>query len=98
MATSPADPIAAALALGGTARPSSRHDAHDPMRRWFANRALDALAKSLVCFAVLHQVLLAIHVSRHGDFAALNVFTMLEAQRLFSGLDHGPAEIGRAHV
>jgi hypothetical protein len=62
-----------------------------PVRRLFQNRALDALAKSLICFALLHQILLAVHVARGGDFAALNIFTMLEAERLMPALGRGVA-------
>lgn len=62
-----------------------------PVRRLFQSRALDTLAKSLICFAVLHQVLLAVHVVRHGDVEALNVFTMLEAERLVPALGEGAA-------
>ena len=101
----PRSPIAPAPAGGRTPRPASRPDIsgpspspprrrpHAPIRRWFANRALDALVKSLVCFALLHQVLLAIHVATRGDLGALNVFTMLEAQRLLPGLSHRGAQL-----
>ena len=84
-------PFGAGATRGQPASSSAaRRGARAPIRRWFASRALDALAKSLVCFALLHQVLLAIHVARHGDLGALNVFTMLEAQRIWPGLGHGP--------
>ena len=57
----------------------------------FENRMLDALAKSLVCFAILHQVVLATHLVQHRDWSVLNVFTMLEAQKLFPELAEGAA-------
>lgn len=60
-----------------------------PIRTLFENRALDALAKSLICFAVLHQMLLVVHVARGGDLGALNVFTMLDAQRVVPTLGQG---------
>src|SRR5262245_50806553 len=81
------DPVVPARAQSGEAPLSRAHRA--PFRRWFESRALDALAKSLVCFALLHQVVLALHVVSHRDLAALNVFTMLEAQRLIPGLGRG---------
>ena len=81
------DPIMPARVHTGEAPPPRVGRA--PMRRWFANRALDALAKSLVGFALLHQVLIALDVLAHGDVAALNVFTMLEAERLIPGLGRG---------
>jgi hypothetical protein len=55
----------------------------------FENRMLDALAKSLVCFAILHQVVLGAHLVQHRDWSVLNIFTMLEAQKLFPELAAG---------
>jgi len=52
---------------------------------------MDALAKSVLCFALIHQVVLVVHVFRRGDWGALNVFTMLDAQRLFPSLGLGTA-------
>jgi hypothetical protein len=55
----------------------------------FRSRTSDAVAKTLVCFAVLHQILLVIYAVRHGDIGVFNVFTMLEAQRLVPRLGTG---------
>ena len=55
----------------------------------FTSRTLDALAKSLVCFAVLHQLILLGHLVRTRDTSAFNVWTMLEAERLVPGLATG---------
>lgn len=55
----------------------------------FAHRALDAFAKSLVCFALMHQIVLAVHAARSGDASVFNVFTMIEAHRLAPWLGSG---------
>ncbi len=55
----------------------------------FRHRALDAYAKSLVCFALVHQVRLAVHVLRGGDAGVFNVFAMIEAHRLLPSLAVG---------
>ncbi|HEY2956284.1 MAG TPA: hypothetical protein VGK89_13685 [Candidatus Eisenbacteria bacterium] len=59
------------------------------MGRIIRNRAMDALAKSVLCFAAIHETVILVHVLRTGDRDALNVFTMLAAERLFPGLGHG---------
>ena len=59
-----------------------------------ASRARLALAASVLCFAAIHVAILLVHVAFHGDAAALNVFTMLEAQRLWPALASGAAARG----
>ena len=59
--------------------------------RLFRHRALDAAAKSLICFALLHQIVLAADSVARRDASAWNVFTMIEAQRLAPILGAGPA-------
>ena len=59
----------------------------------FSNRYFDAFAKTLVLFAVSHQVLLLIDGFVHHHPPALNVFTMIEAHRLLPWLGVGAASL-----
>ncbi|HEX5635335.1 MAG TPA: hypothetical protein VFX50_18960, partial [Gemmatimonadales bacterium] len=51
----------------------------------------DAAAKTVLCCAGIHTLILAVYVVTRGDASAFNVFTMLEAQRLWPGLATAPA-------
>lgn len=51
-----------------------------------ARLALRALAASVLCFAAIHILLVLVFVALHGDAGALNLFTVLEAQRLWPAL------------
>ncbi len=63
---------------------------HTPaIGRLFSNRLLDALAKSYLCFAVLHDLALIAYVSTSHDFAALNVFSIIGVTLIFPGLGNG---------
>lgn len=54
-------------------------------------RALRALAWSVLCFASIHVLLRIVDALRHGDPGVLNVFTMLEAQRVWPALATAPS-------
>ena len=53
--------------------------------------AFDAVARSVLCFATLHAAIVLAAFTMNGDARALNVFTMLEAQRLWPELATAPA-------
>ena len=77
------NPQAAALA------PSRAFDVRLAVARPLARRALRALAASALCFAAMHVAILAGYSMIHGDATAFNLFTMLEAQRLWPALAAG---------
>ena len=52
-------------------------------------RAMRALAASALYFAAMHVAILAGYSMIHGDAAAFNLFTMVEAQRLWPALAAG---------
>lgn len=56
--------------------------------------ALAALTRTVLCFAALHVVILAVHAVIRGDAGAFNLFTMVEAQRLWPALATHPAALG----
>src|SRR5262245_19576385 len=58
------------------------------------NRALWALAMSILCLAAMHVAILLAHAVLHRDAGALNLFTMLDAQRLWPALATGTAARG----
>ena len=59
------------------------------MRRIFRNRWMEALAKTVLCCAAVHVAVILVYALRTGDIDALNVFTILAAERLFPGLGAG---------
>ena len=63
-------------------------------RARFMPRARAALARTVLCFAAIHVVILVVHAVAHGDPGAFNLFTMLEAQRLWPALASDPAALG----
>jgi hypothetical protein len=56
-----------------------------------APRALVAAAASILCFAAMHVLVRLVDGGLHRDAGFLNVFTMLEVQRLWPAVDAGPA-------
>jgi hypothetical protein len=56
--------------------------------------ALGALARTVLCFAALHVAILAVHAVSRGDAGVFNLFTMVEAQRLWPALATHPAAPG----
>jgi hypothetical protein len=56
--------------------------------------ALSAAVVSILCFAAIHIVIRLLVAGLHGAAGSLNVFTMLEAQRLWPALAAGPAAGG----
>ncbi len=59
--------------------------------RLFENRLLDAASKTILCFALLQMVLLVAHFASTGDAGVWNVFTMIEADRVWPDLASGLA-------
>jgi len=59
------------------------------MNTLFRNRYLDALAKSLLCFVVMHWIVLVATVIRDGDVRIVNVFTILDIDKLWPTLGSG---------
>ena len=58
------------------------------MRTLFSNRYLDAFAKSIFLFGVLHMVILIILAFLHGH-RVLNIFTILDLHSFAPGLEDG---------
>ena len=58
------------------------------MRIWFSNRYLDAFAKSIFLFGVIHIIILIILAFRDGQHV-LNIFTILGLQSFMPGLGVG---------
>ena len=56
-----------------------------------APRALVAAAASILCFAAMHVLVRLVDGGLHRDAGFLNVFTMLEVQRLWPAVAAGPA-------
>jgi len=79
------NPLPASLAGAPSQVSEERFAAAGPLAR----RALHALAASMMCFAALHVAILAVHAAIHGDATAFNLFTMVEAQRLWPALATG---------
>ena len=69
--------------------PSRAVDVRAADTRPLARHALRALAATVLCFAAIHVAILAGYALLHGDAAAFNLFTMLEAQRLWPALAAG---------
>ena len=55
----------------------------------FAQRIRRALALSVLCLAAAHVLIRLVDAGIHGDAGALNLFTLLEAQRLWPALGTG---------
>ena len=53
------------------------------------NRLLDAVVKTLLCFVVVHLTVVLIAALKNGSFSALNVFTILDLDRLWPSLGSG---------
>jgi len=56
-------------------------------------RVAGALVRTVLCMALLHVALVIAHAAVHRDVDALNVFSVLEAQRLWPGLVGGPGAL-----
>jgi len=56
-----------------------------------APRARVAAAASILCFAAMHVLVRLVDGGLHRDAGFLNVFTMLEVQRLWPAVAAGPA-------
>jgi membrane-associated phospholipid phosphatase len=54
-------------------------------------RALEAASASILCFAAIHVLIRIVDLGLHRDASSLNLFTMLEAQRLWPALASGSA-------
>jgi len=54
-------------------------------------RAYDAAAKTVLCCAGVHVAILLAHAVTHRDESVLNVFTLLDAQRLWPALATAPS-------
>ena len=63
-------------------------------RSRFVRRALHALVTTVLGFAALHVAILAVHAVTRGDAGVFNLFTMVEAQRLWPALGSDPAAPG----
>jgi hypothetical protein len=55
----------------------------------FSNRYLDASAKTMLFFGVIHLTILAYQAFR-GNVEALNVFSIMSLNLIVPGLDKGP--------
>jgi len=55
------------------------------------NTALVALAGSVLCFAAIHIAILIAYAAIHRDMSVLNLFSILEAQRLWPAIASGAA-------
>ena len=58
------------------------------MRAIFSHRCVEALAKTIVLFGILHLGILT-YLALHGDVQALNAFAILDLHHLLPGLGHG---------
>ena len=58
------------------------------MRSLFANRYVDALAKTILCFGAIHLIILAVEAIRVKVFV-LNAFKILNLDLLIPGLGAG---------
>jgi len=58
------------------------------MKLLFTSRYVEAFAKSLVVFSIVHQ-LVVVALAIKGNVGALNVFAMLNFQAIVPGLDRG---------
>jgi hypothetical protein len=59
-----------------------------PTGKLFANRYLDALAKTMLCFASIHLLFLGVEAAQ-GNIDLLNVFNILDLDAVAPGLGHG---------
>jgi hypothetical protein len=60
------------------------------MRTFFSNRYLDAFAKSILIFGMIHIITLIILAFRDGQ-SVLNIFTILDFHLFIPGLEEGLA-------
>ena len=74
-----------------TRRAPHREIVPSPVRPLLAHRAFDAAARTVLCCAVAHMAILLTCAVTRGDTSAFNVFTILEAQRLWPALATAPA-------
>src|SRR5438132_11075393 len=58
------------------------------MRNLFSNRYVDALAKTILLFGLLHFSILAV-IAGHGNVRALNAFTILNLDLVMPSLGEG---------
>jgi len=72
-------------------RQSPLQGSSESARPLHAARARDAAAKTMLCCAGLHILILTAYVATSGDVSAFNVFTMIDAQRMWPELASSPA-------
>jgi hypothetical protein len=58
------------------------------MRNLFSNRFADAAAKTLLCFGIMHLIIL-IFIALHASVDVLNAFAILNLDLLIPGLGAG---------
>ncbi len=71
--------------------PRDELSAPAPAQPLFARRTVDAAAKTMLCCAGVHILILTAYVVTSGDARAVNMFTVLDAQRLWPALASLPA-------
>ena len=66
------------------------------MKPLFSNRVVDAAAKTLLCFGVLHLAILTL-IAVHADVRVLNAFAILNLDMILPPLGDGAASFALSY-
>lgn len=91
LSSAPSPTSATGDLAGGGAPATARRAGPAPSAPRRPPRALEALAASVLCFAAMHVAVLVAEAALRRDLGGFNIFTMLEAQRLWPALASGSA-------